>query len=240
MLGAARAVFLGAGPSDPSFDSVSLLLHCDGTDGSTTFTDNSNTGHTVTAVADAQIDTAAYKFGGASGLFDGINDLLDAPASAEFNIGTGNFTLEGWVKTATAALVGGYSVRLFKTDGPTASGTSGTLQVFLNSAGGVLRIYDASGIDSSGSTDLTDDVWHHWAFSRVGTALKGFVDGDQEISITSSLNITANSATPRPRLCGNAAGQGTFTGHIDDFRLTNGVGRYTGAFTAPTSAFPNN
>ena len=52
-------------PTDPDYANVSLLLHMDGTDGSTTFTDNSPIGHTVTAVSNAQINTARDKFGGA-------------------------------------------------------------------------------------------------------------------------------------------------------------------------------
>src|SRR3990167_8893029 len=45
----------------PSWDSYTkLMLHMDGTDGSTTFTDTIGT-HTVTAVGNAQIDTAQYK-----------------------------------------------------------------------------------------------------------------------------------------------------------------------------------
>jgi hypothetical protein len=58
-------------PVDPQFGSVSLLLHGDGTNGSTTITDNSPTPKTVTAVGNAQISTAQSKFGGASILFDG-------------------------------------------------------------------------------------------------------------------------------------------------------------------------
>ncbi len=46
-----------------------LLLHCNGVDGSTTFTDSETTPKTVTVQGSAQIDTAQSKFGGASGLF---------------------------------------------------------------------------------------------------------------------------------------------------------------------------
>lgn len=45
-----------------------LLLHMDGDDGSTTFTDSSASGHTVSVVGDAQIDTSQYKWT-ASGWF---------------------------------------------------------------------------------------------------------------------------------------------------------------------------
>src|SRR5262245_47256258 len=50
-----------------------VLLHFNGTDASTTITDDNSGGsaHTWTAAGNAQIDTADYKFGAASGLFDG-------------------------------------------------------------------------------------------------------------------------------------------------------------------------
>lgn len=77
-----------------------LLLHCDGTDGSTTFSDNGVTGHTVTANGNAQIDTAQSKFGNASGLFDGTGDYLTIPDHADWNFGTGNFTIDAWIRFA--------------------------------------------------------------------------------------------------------------------------------------------
>lgn len=46
-----------------------LLLHYNGADGSTTFTDSETTPKTVTPHGSVQIDTAQFKFGGASGLF---------------------------------------------------------------------------------------------------------------------------------------------------------------------------
>ena len=55
------------------------LLHMDGADGSTTFIDES--GKTWTRAGNAQIDTSQYKFGGASGLFDGSGDWVDTPGS---------------------------------------------------------------------------------------------------------------------------------------------------------------
>ena len=219
---------------DPHFSNVSLLIQ---PTADAVASDIGVTGHTVTEVGNANVTAAESRFDGYSIVFDGTGDYLDCPAHANFNLGTGDFTIEGWVKTTTAALVGSYSIRLFQIDGPTSFNTAGNFQVFLNSSTGALRLYEAS-LDSSGSTALTDNSWHHWAVSRVGTALKGFVDGVQEISITSSLNITANSTTPRPRIGAHSSSQGTFTGYMDAIRVTIGVGRYTGNFSVPSSAYP--
>jgi hypothetical protein len=48
-----------------------LLIHADGAEGSTTFTDSSPFHHAVTVTGSAEVDTAQSKFGGASVLFDG-------------------------------------------------------------------------------------------------------------------------------------------------------------------------
>ena len=76
---------------------VSLLLHGNGTNGSTTITDSSPTPKTVTAVGNAQISTAQSKFGGASIAFDGTGDYATVPSASAFDFGTADFTVEAWV-----------------------------------------------------------------------------------------------------------------------------------------------
>ena len=78
-----------------------LLLHCNGVDESTTFTDSSGGGvgspHTVTAVGNAQIDTAQKKFDTGSALFDGTGDYLSLEDSDDWDFGTGDFTVDCWI-----------------------------------------------------------------------------------------------------------------------------------------------
>ena len=67
-----------------------LGLHCNGTNGSTTFTDVK--GNTVTANGNAQISTAQYPAltgKTASALFDGAGDYLSIPDSADWDFGWG-------------------------------------------------------------------------------------------------------------------------------------------------------
>ena len=85
---------------DTSYASVALLLHCDGSNGSTTFTDSSPTPKTVTAYGNAQISTARSQFGGASALFDGSGDYLLVGAAADFkhlHDDSTDYTIEGWI-----------------------------------------------------------------------------------------------------------------------------------------------
>ena len=77
------------------------LLHFDGADESTTFTDES--GKTWTAQDNAQLDTSVKKFGTASGLFDGTGDYVDSEVSADFGFGTDDFTVDFWMKSGQSS-----------------------------------------------------------------------------------------------------------------------------------------
>ena len=66
---------------DPDFDKVSLLLHCDGADGSTTFNDSSPAAKAVAASGNAKVSAAKSKWGGASLALGG-----SVPASAHIPV----------------------------------------------------------------------------------------------------------------------------------------------------------
>jgi len=84
--------------TDTNINEVSLLLHGDGTNGSTTITDSSPTPKTVTAVGDAQISTAQSKFGGSSLFFNNnFANAITTPSNAAFAFDTNDFTVEAWI-----------------------------------------------------------------------------------------------------------------------------------------------
>lgn len=66
--GGSSGWFIGDGGIDSY---VKLMLHCDGTNASTTFTDSESSPKTMTANGNAMISTSVSKFGGASGYFGG-------------------------------------------------------------------------------------------------------------------------------------------------------------------------
>ncbi|MDA3833419.1 MAG: hypothetical protein PF495_08480, partial [Spirochaetales bacterium] len=72
---AENILLLGGGVDDYTV----LMLHCEGDDGGTVFTDSSDSAHTVTAVGDANTDLSQAKFGVSSGVFDGTGDYLTIP-----------------------------------------------------------------------------------------------------------------------------------------------------------------
>jgi len=60
------SVTTSSAATDPNFSDVALLLHMDGSDGGSTFTDNSSFNHTVTANGSSNTSTDQVKFGTAS------------------------------------------------------------------------------------------------------------------------------------------------------------------------------
>lgn len=227
------------GNTDPFFASVVSLLHFDGTDGSTTFTDVK--GLTWTPMGNAQIDTAISKFGGASGLFDGNNDGISA-TNAGFAVGTGDFTAECWIyrtgDTVAGATAGGTIID-FRTAEPSVqmamllsgSGSSPNRQplFFVNGANRII-----------GNTTIIQNAFRHLAFSRVSGTTRMFVDGIQSGSdYVDANNYTATTCFLGQRFAAVSGDFRSLNGNLDDFRFTAGVGRYTSAFTPPSSPFPN-
>src|SRR5690349_13368437 len=91
--------FGGSGIVNAPFSDVVLLCGFEGSDGSTTFTDESTAANSGTFVGTAQIDTAQFKFGSSSYYQTTTStSAITIPNSANFAFGAGDFTIEAWVR----------------------------------------------------------------------------------------------------------------------------------------------
>jgi hypothetical protein len=213
---------------DPLINNVSLLLHGNGTNGSTTITDNSPSPKTVTAVGNAQISTAQSKFGGASISFDGSGDALRYASNEAFGWGIGDFTVEFWLYYQ-----GGNGYVFFWIQTPPASPpylgyglNVGTKQPWLWNDGNVL----------TASTSITNNTWQHHAVVGSGGTVSIYLNGP---SIGSTV-FAADLAALKPFSIGdNGSSTQSANGYIDDFRITKGVVRFIANFTPPTAPFPD-
>ena len=185
-------------------------------------------GKTVTAHGNAQIDTAQSKFGGASGLFDGTGDYLSTGNSADWNFGTGDFTIDFWVRrdgdnNNYNGLVSGY-------DG------SGWV-VYFSDADNKIRFYDGVAVRLLSGT-IPNLTWTHITVVRNGNSLVMYVNG------TSVATYDCTGATINSGGTGLVVGrQNTnvndfyFKGWLDELRISKGVARWTSNFTPPTEPY---
>lgn len=221
----------GGGGSDPYFANVVSLLHFDGTNGSTTLTDVK--GKTWTAFGNAALTTTGPKFGTASFGLDGTGDYATCPSNADFAFGTADFCVEFWSYWSSAKAISHIDFR-----GGTAN--SPRILLYNNNAAPYtdLRLFvnNADRITAPTGT-LVVGAWQHIAIARVSGNTRLFVDGTQVGSTwADSTNYTAADWSIGRNPSSTAR---DFNGRFDDFRATNGAGRYSSNFTVPSSAFPN-
>lgn len=232
---------------NPSWANVTFLLHGEGSDGSTTITDSSSSPKSPSIAGNVQIDTAQFKYGAASILFDGSGDYLEYASNSAWNFGTGDFTLECWVRFAaySSSYGGAYGATLFSQYRATAGSPVGW-QLRVN---GTSSSYDQINV-FTGTTNLTFNgaalalnTWHHVAASRNSGNVRAFVNGIQYGSTTSnSDNFTADQVgSTRPLRIGQLF-DATFllplNGHLDEVRFAK-EGIYTTNFIPPTAQFPD-
>ena len=166
--------------------------------------------------------------------FNGSSQSLSISGSSDYYIGTGDFTIEGFVWSSDSTANGVYN-RIFAIDGPSGD-TSGNLQINVDTSAGNLIVWSGGGNIATGSRNICDSKWHHFAITRAGRALKIFFDGIEEASVTNTDNWgNFNSSQPRPEIGARSNSSGWWDGYISNVRLTVGQSLYISDFTPPTT-----
>lgn len=231
---------------DPYWSDVSALLHCNGTNGSSTVTDE--TGKTWTPANSAAISTSQSVLGGASlYLPNGVpygNNYVTTPSDADFSLGSGDFTIELWARYTPNG--NGYK-GLVVCDGIGA--TRGWL-LFLQDVTGTLDApgfavwIGATAYSINLGTALTVGTWTNIVVVRDGGTLRMYINGVQQG--TKAISGTVNDAA-QPCVIGTLWGSGVpayataLYGYIDEVRVTKGVCRYPSGttFTPQALEWPN-
>jgi hypothetical protein len=228
------------GLTDPYFSNVSLLLHGDGTNGSTTITDSSSNNFSVTANDGAQISTAQAKYGPSSIEFSGsVNDGLSIQSATDFQFGTGDWTVEAWIYQRSQAQ---YTCLL---EIGNHSQTDSMLVIVGTYNNSRPSVYSGAFFNGPSSvTQLATNQWQFVTVSRSGSSLYFSVGNGVVSSVaTFARNLTDYSTVSLGHPYGYNPSASfnvyRFDGFIDELRITKGVARYTSNFTPPTAPFPN-
>ena len=228
----------GAGPAgDPYYDNVTLLLHGDGADNSTTAIDSSKYSRSVVSPnTGAKVTNSTSKFGAGCLQFNGSAKFdTDAEVFTSLAGLSNSFTLECWLYLTG---VNGDIGEIFSMD--QSGDTSGTF--FYVQTDGVFGFSHAGAFNFTGistpSASFSLNTWTHLAISKNGTTMRAFANGVQKASVTvTSANLPSY---PKTYIGSRNGGGRNIIGYLDELRITNGVSRYNADFTPPSVAFPNN
>lgn len=216
-----------------------LLIHSDTTDGSTAFVDSSNSGHIITP-ADTHHEIDEQKFGATSIEFTAASlSRLDLPDSLDWHMGTGNWTVDFWIKRKTIG-TSQYILGQGPTNGATIdSGFIGFRFDTTNKFRTKFLLGDATNYYHYTSGTIADiTTWHHIALVRNGDLYTVYVDG---VADTSTHDVTgydlANSAY---KLVWGQLGEyvtQSLNAYIDEIRILKGIAAWTADFTPPTTPY---
>lgn len=226
---------------DPIADvSTVLLCHMDGPNNSTTFTDVSTYGKTVTSNSGAQVDTSQFKYNGASLRCKTGGNLVIAD-NVDFNFGSGDFTIEGYMMFATTlgnALIAQYQ---------DTNSNRGWLFDF--TANSMRFVYTIDGTNAtqniiSGTWAYSLNTFYHVAVTRSSNTIRFFANGSLLATDTNIGTDTIFDSTLNVRVGAyggdNDALNEKHDGWIDDLRVSKGISRYNSAFTSLQYAFSPN
>lgn len=231
---------------DPYFNWVKLLLHGEGSDGSTVAIDSSAGSKTSSVLSGASISTAQHYAGSASILLNG-GGAFTFPDSPDWDVGLGDFTIEAFAyKTSNPAdnqaivvhdSIGGTRGWLMLFQDGTGGSVLGALTFSAWSGGTLATIYQ--------STAFPLNAWTHIAVTRKAGIFMLFVGGVLVASDSTHSGLSiGDPAVPLTigHLYGTSGIFGASTGmvgNLDEFRVTKGIARYDADFSIPSAPFPD-
>lgn len=231
----------GAGGGDPYWNNVISLLHFDGVNGSTIFTDEK--GFVWAARhGSPKLSTAFKKFGTAS--LSSSYELGGSIGRDAIAFLDKDFTIESWC-TQTGP-INGNSGWFGQRNGST---TNASLAFIFSGTHPLMDFqYSTTGADSKtiifNAPYLNDSVAHWIKFVRVGGNIYLFIDGES-MTVYSGTQIgsdiihtpTSDAKFLIGQPTDDAANVAFYPGYVDEFRLTLGIGRLDTVI--PTAPFPN-
>lgn len=206
-----------------SFDAFDILkLSMDGPVGGTTFVDLSPSARTITVAAGAAL--SADHVTGSAALYRSTGGLTISGPS-DFSFGTGDFTIEGWLKYVDS------TVYFF---GAASSATSTGYWLELTANG--LGLHSYSPAFAVFAPLPPANTWFHFAFCRKNGTLTIYVNGKSAYQTSLTLAVDGGAGNTAAYIGSFNGTGGTAAYYLDSFRVTKAA-RYNGNFNLPDATF---
>jgi hypothetical protein len=236
----------GTTVGDVYFPQTKLLLPFDGTNGATTTSDSSDENRAIT-LAGADISTAQSKFGGSS--LSVTNGSGSNICSWDTAVALGPiFTVEFWFRRTGSMATYSIAGCVLNESAYNVGSHCGLLLGYVDGASATkVQLYassNGSSWDQASAALISDfpvlNTWEHRALVRNGVNWHYYVNGTRTFTSSaggSAALWTGGSKCSVGKSFAGGSSPGALGGNYDDFRITNGVERYSGSsFTPPSTA----
>lgn len=235
---------LGGFPSntqDPYYSYTSLLLHGDGSNGSSTITDSSKYSRTLTSFGTIKNSISSYLFGGSSIALDGSTSYATTPHAPELSMDSSDMTIECFFSLGVAPVNNAF---IASKSGKSAV-SSANYSIYINTSRQVGFFVSQTGAPGTTvvslvtNTSLQTGIFYHIAWVKYQTNYYVFIGG--RLSASGSSSTTPLDTRAASLFIGweDSQPNGIPNGYLEDFRVTKGVARYTADFIPPVRAFPD-
>jgi hypothetical protein len=226
---------------DPYFSNVTLLLPLTNGD----VTNYGSTGGTMATGSGGStgFSMAQSKFGQGSYYVDGANGYGTIAQNANaYGMVSQSFTIELWVYPVSHTSYGGFIAQASNPPGGYGYGWQFLFYINTMYPWVTLGTNTLSNLSAHQSnTVITNGAWHHLAITRnASNRFSIWVNGVETHNATvTNTNIYLPDSYNLPMKIGASREENRYQQHyINDVRITQGVCRYTGTFTPPTTRFP--
>ncbi len=157
--------------------------------------------------------------GGGGVYFDGVDDFVQLPSSAELSNST--FTWEFWFKPSGTGIAANNTMPIVPLISRGAGGVSGERVDYVVGISNTRRLVAFFTGTTTGTATLADNTWYHCAVVRNGTSLKMYINGALDISTTLTALTPLAVAPPAIGTSLDSLGvsRGAFYGTMDEVRL---------------------
>ena len=198
----------------------------------------SGSNKTLTLNGNASVIHGGNGYYGSVMNFDGNGDYFEVDTPI---LGTGDWTIEEWIKQPSGTASQGYwDVSLGVNGDSNTTGAASIYHVFQTAGSGVDGEISFIGHSNTyrifGRQDVRDDCWHHVVVEKYNNVVTLYIDGVRKDSASDTHNYNSTNNT---MIGASKISQGNYyTGQIQDVRVYVGIAKYKGGFDVPKPYSP--
>lgn len=218
---------------DANYQKVTLLLHCNGDNGSSLFIDRSKYNASSLKTGTPEISTAEYLFNGSSLLLENGDSL--AINGDRFNFALKDFTIELAIKSSQ-------NTETFAGVLHGLSGGNGYWGIrtrhFGSNVLGFSINYNGNWYEFRHNTSVNDGIWHRIAVVRKAGVFYLFLDGALLATQSGWETIPVGTINTGVSIGYEQTDNSYYIGNIAEIRVTN-YARYASNYVVDATPFPN-